>query len=467
VELFGSVRTVTRIDRDLRPIFSSDPTVGGLAPAYPLVSQGWSGNVMGDTLVGAKLNLLSQGDRRAAAVALRGSVLLPTGDSARGASSGMATGYVDLLTSTNTASGVELAGFAGLALRPDTLSTTQSNGLRYGVGAAYPSTRPLRLSAEVTGEVPFGKTVTAFAPFTATDGSLVPATTKIRPSTTGTLGATWQSSRGVFIGAGATINLPTADRTAYRTDDRRKGDFVDYLVRIGYHGGVRRYVAPPPPPAPAPPPPPAPQNHAPTVTARCEPCSVLTDGTVRLSAAGQDADGDAVTYRWRVTGGTLQNPSEATTTLTAPSQAGSVQATVTVDDGKGATATATVTIQVTNPPPPPVVELAIEDVYFDFDKSTLRPDALTLLDDAVKKLQANPGKSMIIEGHTCNIGSAEYNLALGARRAKSVQDYLVSRGVASNRLEVRSYGEERPKYSNDTEATRRLNRRAALIVSVQ
>ncbi len=55
---------------------------------------------------------------------------------------------------------------------------------------------------------------------------------------------------------------------------------------------------------------------------------------------------------------------------------------------------------------------------------------------------------MEIEGHTCNIGTAEYNLALGDRRANAVRDYLVSRGVTADRLRTVSYGEERPKYDN-------------------
>ena len=106
-------------------------------------------------------------------------------------------------------------------------------------------------------------------------------------------------------------------------------------------------------------------------------------------------------------------------------------------------------------------------MYFDFDRSSLRPEALRLLDDAIAKLQANPGRNIVIEGHTCNIGTAEYNLALGDRRAASVRDYLVSRGVPAARLETRSFGEERPKFDNAREETRRLNRRAALIVRVQ
>ena len=69
-----------------------------------------------------------------------------------------------------------------------------------------------------------------------------------------------------------------------------------------------------------------------------------------------------------------------------------------------------------------------------------------------------------IEGHTCNIGTAEYNLALGERRATAVRDYLSSRGIGADRLRTVSYGEERPKYDNTREETRRLNRRAALVV---
>jgi OOP family OmpA-OmpF porin len=74
---------------------------------------------------------------------------------------------------------------------------------------------------------------------------------------------------------------------------------------------------------------------------------------------------------------------------------------------------------------------------------------------------------LTIEGHTCNIGTAEYNLALGERRAKAVRDYLVSRGVAADRLNTVSFGEEQPKYDNSREETRRLNRRAALVVRLQ
>jgi outer membrane protein OmpA-like peptidoglycan-associated protein len=145
-------------------------------------------------------------------------------------------------------------------------------------------------------------------------------------------------------------------------------------------------------------------------------------------------------------------------------QEGPVQVTVQVDDGKGGTASANVTIQVVRPE---VKTFTFEDVHFDFDRYSLRPEATRALDEAIKILQANPEVRIEIEGHTCNIGTAEYNLALGERRAAAVRDYLTSRQIAADRMRTTSYGEERPKHDNAREETRRLNRRAALVVRLQ
>src|SRR5213079_2133727 len=115
---------------------------------------------------------------------------------------------------------------------------------------------------------------------------------------------------------------------------------------------------------------------------------------------------------------------------------------------------------------PPVRNYTFEDVHFDFDRYTLRPEATRVLDEAVNALRQDPDLRIEIEGHTCNIGTAEYNLALGERQATAVQQYLTSRGINAERLRTVSYGEERPKYDNAREETRRLNRRAALVVRI-
>jgi peptidoglycan-associated lipoprotein len=112
-------------------------------------------------------------------------------------------------------------------------------------------------------------------------------------------------------------------------------------------------------------------------------------------------------------------------------------------------------------------DYTFEDVHFDFDRFTLRPDALPILEEVVTALQRDPALRLHIEGHSCNIGTAEYNLALGARRAEAVRDHLVARGISATRLTTVSYGEERPKHDNSEEETRRQNRRAALVVNLQ
>jgi outer membrane protein OmpA-like peptidoglycan-associated protein len=200
------------------------------------------------------------------------------------------------------------------------------------------------------------------------------------------------------------------------------------------------------------------------VTATCDPATVEVGKSCTLTANGQDPDGDTLTYRWSAPSGTLANPAERSTLWTAPNQEGPVPVTVTVNDGKGGTASATVNIQVTRPP---VRTYTFEDVHFDFDRYSLRPEATRVLDEAVNAMRQDPTLRLTIEGHTCNIGTAEYNLALGNRRATAVREYLVSRGIGTDRLNTVSYGEERPKYDNAREETRRLNRRAALVVNLR
>jgi peptidoglycan-associated lipoprotein len=119
------------------------------------------------------------------------------------------------------------------------------------------------------------------------------------------------------------------------------------------------------------------------------------------------------------------------------------------------------------PPAAAAREFVFEDVYFDFDRYSLRPEALRLLDEAVNSLNQTKTTRLVIEGHTCNIGTAEYNMALGERRAHAVYQYLVDHGIAATRLRTVTYGEERPKFDNSREETRRLNRRAAMVVRVE
>lgn len=478
VELFGSWNTVTRIDRDTRPIyFRNDPAApagagGGLVNDYPFIRQYWSGNSRGDLRLGAKVNLLSEADERPLALALRGIVKVPTGDEEIGASSGETDLSVDLVASRHWTA-VELTAYGGVMRRGDPEGYDLSNGIRWGVGAALLPRFPIRVTAELYGERLSDNTILAPSGFLAADGSMAPTQTEVENPVYAALGLTYQHSRGFFIGAGLNWSAAVDSRreaicatTACPDFDDNFGDSVGMQFRIGYHPGTRRYVAPIPPapmPEPAPPVEERPANRPPTITARCEPCTVEVGKVAEVIADATDPDGDTLTYKWTAPTGTLTSPTLPRTPWTAPNAPGPVPFTVTATDPSGLSASATVTVTVVAPA---VKEFVFEDVHFDFDRNTLRPDALRVLDEAVSALQADSELTLRIEGHTCNIGTAEYNLALGERRASAVRDYLGQRGIAAGRLNIVSYGEERPKHDNAREETRRLNRRAALTVAI-
>ncbi len=112
----------------------------------------------------------------------------------------------------------------------------------------------------------------------------------------------------------------------------------------------------------------------------------------------------------------------------------------------------------------PVEEGALEDVFFDFDKSLIRPDARQALDEGILWLSENPGARIVVEGHCDERGTNEYNLALGERRAKAVLDYLVAGGIDSGRISTISYGEERPFCLGHDESAWQCNRRGHFVV---
>jgi OOP family OmpA-OmpF porin len=104
----------------------------------------------------------------------------------------------------------------------------------------------------------------------------------------------------------------------------------------------------------------------------------------------------------------------------------------------------------------------IPNVLFDFNEAGIRLDYRPLLDRVAMVMGDNPDLRFSIGGHTCNIGSERYNEGLSDRRANAVKQYLMGKGVPGNRLFTRGYGFSVPAASNDTEAGRKLNRRATL-----
>jgi len=465
-EIFGSFLFDTRVDRDTRPLFTSNASFGGIVAAYPRMVSPWSGDQVGDFYLGAKVNLLSEWQQKPVSVAIRGMVKLPTAKDTNGVGTGKTDGSVDFIISKELAKVVETAGYAGWAfLGQPSGFTGPSGAFEWGYGLAFPSRNIVRVTAEITGGIPSSNSLTALTPLVGTDLSVSPLVSPVEKLHRATVGLTFQAPNGFFAGVGATWNVPTqAIDATFAEGGGETAHYWDYQARIGWHPGVRVYVPPPPPP-PTPPPPPPPPVHNLSVQAACDPCTVEIGKSSTVTATVTDSQQCAVTYRWSAPSGTFAQATARQTLWTAGQQEGSVPVTVTVTcptDNK--TASDSVNIAVTRPP---VRNYTFEDVHFDFDRYSLRPEATRILDDAVTAMRENPTLRLTIEGHTCNIGTAEYNLALGDRRANSVKDYLVSRGIPTDRLQTISYGEERPKYDNSREETRRLNRRAALVVRLQ
>ena len=470
-ELFTSFLVDTRIERDSKPVFFNDVKAGGVVDRYPMVNQHWTGNNIGDWYVGGKLNLVTEADNKPFAFALKVMAKIPTGKKDVGVSTGKLDTSFDAIISKEVNQVIELSAFGGYEFRgkPDGFETP-SGAVRWGAGAGSPSRFPLRAFAEIGGFMPNDSTMSiTTASLVGVDNTRPQTISDVQKVTRLTFGLTYQAKSGFFVGVGGSQNLPRQDRTGLATSEGTFGDYTDWQLRIGFHPGVRVYVAPlPPAPMPEPPPAPAPPPPAPhrlSVKASCSLCSVEVNKTDTVTATVTDSMNCAVTYQWSAPAGTFSNATARVTPWTAPGQPGSVPVTVTVTcPTDGMKASDTVNIDVTQTV---VKTYAFDDVYFDFDRSTLRPDALRILDGAVSAMQADATLNLTIEGNTCNIGTAEYNLALGERRAAVVRDYLVSRGVSASRLRTVSYGEERPKYDNEREETRRLNRRAVLVVRLE
>jgi peptidoglycan-associated lipoprotein len=234
-------------------------------------------------------------------------------------------------------------------------------------------------------------------------------------------------------------------------------------------------------PISTPPPPGQPAPAQPTETRPAEPLGVRINsftGEPRSIERGQSA-----TLRWSVGNSTDISIDQGLGAVAAngsrqvfPSQ--TTTYTLTAKGGAGQD-TRAVTIEVSSsvPPPPPrtpgvaksssdILGSEAQDVYFDYDKNDIRADGRdTLTNDAavIKRiLAADPGFTIVIEGHCDERGSEEYNLALGDRRALAVKEFLVQLGVPDGRLKTISFGKERPVCTDENEACFQRNRRGHL-----
>ena len=124
----------------------------------------------------------------------------------------------------------------------------------------------------------------------------------------------------------------------------------------------------------------------------------------------------------------------------------------------------------TPPTVPPTFDIALEAppdrVHFEYDKADLTPAAIATLQKQAEWLARFPTVVLVIEGHSDERGTREYNLALAARRATAVRTYLITQGISAARVETISYGKERPACIASDEACWQLNRRGVSIVNL-
>lgn len=114
-------------------------------------------------------------------------------------------------------------------------------------------------------------------------------------------------------------------------------------------------------------------------------------------------------------------------------------------------------LQSAVPPVEPVAELA--DIYFDFDQYAIRDDAQPVLEMNAGVLKSQPGQNIVIEGYCDERGTGAYNLVLGERRAQAAKRYLEELGVGPSKIQITSYGKERPFCEEHSEACWQSNRR--------
>lgn len=215
-------------------------------------------------------------------------------------------------------------------------------------------------------------------------------------------------------------------------------------------GCKKKETAPPPPPPPA---------KAPTATLSADPTSIQRGQSSTLQWSTENAtdvtlDGNKVDP----SGSQTVSPTQTTTYhLVAKGTGGTQEATAQVTV---ATPTPTPTPA---PTPPPVSDeqlfaQMVKDVYFDYDKADLRPDAQQQLAQAAQLIKQK-GWKVQIEGNADERGSTEYNLALGERRADSAKQALLQGGVGADALKTISYGKEKPQCTESNEDCWQKNRR--------
>ena len=213
---------------------------------------------------------------------------------------------------------------------------------------------------------------------------------------------------------------------------------------------------------PPPPPPPPPPAAEPTASITANPNTIDKGQSTTLTWQTTNATDVSIEGIGAVqaNGSQQVTPTDSTTyTLSAKGPGGAQQATTRV------------TVNQPPPPPPPqptateeeLFSQNIKDIYFEYDKSDIRPDQQAAIQGDVDFLKQHPNIQFTVEGHCDERGSTEYNLALGDSRATSVKNALVQGGIPAQNIKTISYGKEKPFCTEHTEACWQENRRGHFV----
>ena len=206
---------------------------------------------------------------------------------------------------------------------------------------------------------------------------------------------------------------------------------------------------------------------------------------VHISAeTSVDPDRYYFTYDWKATGGAIVGHGNVITINTDGLAAGnySVEGHATLDSNPGQSLSCKVDFEVANEQDQKqqlmtkvaaprgdnsfelVAQKTLRDLFFNYDQADLRPDATRAVQDDAAFLVAHPSVRITVAGYADERGSAEYNVALGMERAEATRSALISAGVDASRIEVVSYGKERPFCTEETDDCYQQNRRAQFVV---
>lgn len=211
--------------------------------------------------------------------------------------------------------------------------------------------------------------------------------------------------------------------------------------------------------APAPPGPPS-------CTLTAEPATISMGQSAMLNWTSEDTSSLILKPSLgtqQAEGSTSVTPADSTTytlSLTGPGGSGECSARVTVTPGTPTPPS----VQESNLPAAGAANAKLQDAFFDYNKSTLQPEAQSALTQDANVLKSNSGVKIQISGHCDERGSEEYNLGLGQRRADAAKNFLVNLGIPAEDISTVSYGKDRPFCTEQSDACYQQNRRAHLEV---